>query len=158
MMVESSLTQKWLDQNHTSRSTRPIPASTAASVRAFASFRKICRGTGTSAGASLAPGASALACMTVASPAPSIPGAAAGQVGGDKADAGPLQFGEHRAARIGGNSGDRAGARTEPEAMQGQGSRFGIESHRAVLRTVRRRLTPRRDGGGRPLPDYWHAV
>ena len=48
----------------------------------------------------------------------------------DPADAGLVQFGEQRAARIGRDRSDRAGARAEPEPMQGQrGRTFGIERH-----------------------------
>src|SRR5215472_2387972 len=42
----SAETQKWLDQNQTSRSTKPIWALPAASKRALASLRMICCGSG----------------------------------------------------------------------------------------------------------------
>ena len=46
---------------------------------------------------------------------------------------GTLEIGEERAARIGGNGGDRSGARAEAEPMQGQRSfRFGIEGHASM--------------------------
>src|SRR5438105_531536 len=47
MTVFSWLTQKWFDQNHTNRSTKPISALRAASILALASLRKSCRGNGT---------------------------------------------------------------------------------------------------------------
>src|SRR5579884_2504423 len=56
MTVASALTQKWLDQNHTSRSTKPISASIAARNRASASSKKMRRGSGTSFGASAVSG------------------------------------------------------------------------------------------------------
>ena len=40
----SAETQKWFDQNQTSRSTKPISAAIAASSRALASLRKSCCG------------------------------------------------------------------------------------------------------------------
>src|SRR5580698_824813 len=46
----SAETQKWLDQNHTSRSTKPVLGATAESMRALASFRKSCCGSGGGAG------------------------------------------------------------------------------------------------------------
>jgi hypothetical protein len=49
---------------------------------------------------------------------------------GDEAGAGAIQFGQQRAARIRGDGGDRSGARTETEPMQGERSvGFGIEGH-----------------------------
>jgi len=39
--VASALTQKWFDQNHTSRSAKPISALTAASIRALASANRV---------------------------------------------------------------------------------------------------------------------
>ena len=48
----------------------------------------------------------------------------------DLADAGLVEFGKQRAARIGRDRGDRAGARAEAEAMQRQrGRTFRIERH-----------------------------
>ena len=60
MTVLSWFTQKWFDQNHTNRSTKPISALSAASMRALASLRKSCRGNGTASG--LAGAASIAAC------------------------------------------------------------------------------------------------
>ena len=40
----SAETQKWFDQNHTSRSTKPISASIAASMRALTSRLTFCCG------------------------------------------------------------------------------------------------------------------
>src|SRR4051812_47942788 len=55
----SAATQKWLDQNHASRSAKPISAPSAAAKRALASPRKISRTTFGSSG--LAPAGSVVA-------------------------------------------------------------------------------------------------
>src|SRR4029077_3649513 len=68
----SALTQKWFDQNHTKRSTKPISALIAASKRARASLRKSCRGNGTASGWARTGGASGLASIAVSPPVFSI--------------------------------------------------------------------------------------
>src|SRR6516165_763904 len=50
MTVALALTQKWFDQNHTRRSTRPVSALIAASKWTLASLRNSCRGSGTVSG------------------------------------------------------------------------------------------------------------
>src|SRR6202022_1039261 len=70
MTVASALTQKWFDQNHTRRSTKPISALIAASKRARASLRKSGRGSGTASGcAAVGGGASGFASIAVSPPA-----------------------------------------------------------------------------------------
>src|SRR5216683_4405035 len=73
MTVASALTQKWFDQNHTRRSTKPISALIAASKRARASLRKSCRGRGTASGwVGAGGGASAFASIMASPPGFSI--------------------------------------------------------------------------------------
>ena len=61
-------------------------------------------------------------------------GTARQQVGiGNAAGAGAVQFGEQSAARIGGNCGDRSGARTDAEPVQGERSLgLGIKGHASM--------------------------
>ena len=154
LSVTSAETQKWFDQNHTSRSTKPISGASAASKRAFTSRWKICCGTA-SAGRDRRRIAGSLHALPSAMPAAlrsssslrcairracrswrklKTPRSACGgrqQLRiDDLPDARLVQFGEQRAARIGGDRRDRSRARAKAEPMQGQrGRTFRIQGH-----------------------------
>src|SRR5215471_8782128 len=130
MTVFSWLTQKWFDQNHTSRSTKPISALSAASIRILASLRKSWRRLHLGLRSVTRLPLLIRVALGVIFEDGAVGGAARRQIGvRDLPGSRAVQLRNQRPARIACNRLDRAGAGAEPKPVQSQRCLLRIASH-----------------------------